>query len=47
MYEWRRQRPRLFRKNGSATIVDFDVLDEILNELPVAQFKAAPRPDAA
>jgi len=40
MYEWRRQRPRLFRKNGSATIVDFDVLDEIPVPSPVLVFLA-------
>ena len=41
LYEWARERPDLFRKNGSATIADFDVLDEILDALPVAELKAA------
>jgi hypothetical protein len=41
LYEWARERPELFRKNGSATVTDFDVLDEILDELPVADLKAA------
>jgi len=40
-YEWARERPELVRKNGKASIVDFDVLDEILDELPVAELKAA------
>jgi hypothetical protein len=28
--------PGLFKKNGAATLVDFDVLDQILNALPEA-----------
>jgi hypothetical protein len=35
--------PGLFKKNGSATIVDFDVLDQILNALPEASIKPNPR----
>jgi hypothetical protein len=31
--------PDLFRKHGSATIVDFDVLDKILDALPVGKMK--------
>jgi hypothetical protein len=31
--------PGLFRKNGAAVIVDFDILDQVLNELPVAKIK--------
>jgi hypothetical protein len=41
LYEWQRQRPELFRKNGFATIVDFDVLDQILLALPIAESKSA------
>jgi len=41
VYEWARERPELFRKNGSATVTDFDVLEEILDELPVDDLKAA------
>jgi hypothetical protein len=37
LYEWRRERPELFRKNGDSTIVDFDVLDQILDSLRVAK----------
>jgi hypothetical protein len=35
--------PGLFRKNGSATLVDFSVLDQILDDLPVAKIKPATR----
>jgi len=31
--------PGLFRKNGSATLVDFDVLDRILDALPTGKMK--------
>ena len=36
LYELRAQTPKLFRKNGTATLVDFDVLDELLDALPIA-----------
>jgi hypothetical protein len=39
-YEWTREHPELVRKNGTASIVDFNVLDAILDELPVAQLKS-------
>jgi hypothetical protein len=39
LYEWGRKQPKLFRKNGSASMIDFDVLDAILDELPVANLK--------
>jgi hypothetical protein len=39
LYEWARERPKLLRKNGRASLVDFDELDAILNELPVADLK--------
>jgi len=44
LYEWGRARPGLFRKNGSRSIIDFDVLDAILDELPIADLKAARAP---
>ena len=39
LYLWAARRPDLFRKNGVATLVDFDVLDSMLNELPLAEIK--------
>jgi hypothetical protein len=35
------RRPGLFRKDGRSTLVDLDVLDEVLDELPVATIKPA------
>jgi hypothetical protein len=35
--------PGLFRKSGAATLVDFSVLDEVLDELPNAKIKPATR----
>jgi hypothetical protein len=37
LYELRAQTPQLFRKNGTATLVDFDVLDQVLDALPIAR----------
>jgi hypothetical protein len=31
--------PGLFRKSGAATLVDFSVLDEVLDALPAAKIK--------
>ena len=39
LYKLREATPSLFRKNGKATLVDFDILDELLNRLPVAERK--------
>jgi hypothetical protein len=41
------KRPDLFRKNGRSTLVDFSVLNEILDELPQAVIKLpkTTRPD--
>jgi hypothetical protein len=39
LYEWAKTRPKLLRKNGRASLVDFDELDAILNELPIAELK--------
>jgi hypothetical protein len=41
LYELAPKWPGLFRKNGGSTLIDFDKLDEILNELPHAELKAA------
>jgi hypothetical protein len=39
--------PGLFRKNGLATLVDFDVLDKLLDSLPLAKVKPPNPPKAA
>jgi len=39
LYEWARERPELLRKNGRASLVDFDTLDAVLSELPIADLK--------
>ena len=39
LYQWAARRPELFRKNGSANLIDLSVLDEILDSLPVATLK--------
>ena len=41
LYELREQTPGLFRKNGKATLVDFDILDALLDALPIAGKTAA------
>jgi hypothetical protein len=41
LYELAPKHPGLFKKNGAATIVDFDILDTILDELPIARIKPA------
>lgn len=41
LYELARQHPGLFKKNGGATIVDFAVLDRVIDGLPVAELKAS------
>jgi hypothetical protein len=47
LYELAPKYPGLFRKNGSATIVDFDVLDRVLDALPVAKIKPVIRKPTA
>jgi hypothetical protein len=42
LYEWAAQYPGLFRKDGDATLVDFDILDTILDALPVAVITTKP-----
>jgi hypothetical protein len=37
LYEWAREHEGLFLKDGASTIVDFSVLDRILEELPAAK----------
>jgi hypothetical protein len=32
--------PGLFRKHGTAVMVDFDILDQVLDALPLAEIKA-------
>jgi hypothetical protein len=41
LYEIAKVTPGLFKKNGYAVIVDFDVLDRVINSLPVAEIGAA------
>ena len=41
LYEWGRLRPALLRKNGRASLVDFGVLDELLDALPLADLKTS------
>ncbi len=40
LYELAPAHPGLFRKNGSAVLIDFDILDRILDALPNAEIKA-------
>jgi hypothetical protein len=35
LYEWAKARPDLIRRNGCASLVDYDVYDELLDALPV------------
>jgi hypothetical protein len=37
LYELAPQFPGLFKKNGAATLVDFDILDVIIDQLPLAE----------
>jgi hypothetical protein len=40
LYEAAAVTPGLFKKNGAATLVDFDVLDHLLDALPAADIRA-------
>jgi hypothetical protein len=40
LYEIAAMTPGLFKKAGASTIVDFDVLDRVLDQLPNADLKA-------
>jgi hypothetical protein len=42
LYELGAEHPGLFRKQGRSTLIDFSVLDEILDTLPAADLKAPP-----
>jgi hypothetical protein len=37
LYEWGAEHRGLFRKDGASTLIDFDVLDKILDSLPIAE----------
>jgi hypothetical protein len=41
LYAIAAKNPELFRKAGRSTVVDFDVLDQLLDQLPTASIKAA------
>jgi hypothetical protein len=43
LYELAPKHPGLFRKHGTATLVDFAVLDAILDNLPIAEIKPVTR----
>jgi hypothetical protein len=43
LYELAPKHPGLFRKSGTATLVDFRILDAILDALPNARIKPATR----
>jgi hypothetical protein len=47
LYEWVRARPDLVRKNGRASLIDFDIFDQMLDALPTAELKARPTDNAA
>jgi hypothetical protein len=47
LYKLRAKYPELFRKLGSATLIDFDVLDRVIDELPIAEIKETPNANAA
>jgi hypothetical protein len=40
LYEWAHRYSSLIRKNGVSTLIDFDLLDQILDTLPLADIKA-------
>ena len=42
LYQLAALTPGLFRKNGTATVVDFSVLDQILDALPAAKIAIKP-----
>jgi hypothetical protein len=47
LYQLAAKHAGLFRKDGKSTLVDFSVLDQILDKLPVAKIKDAERDTAA
>jgi len=36
LYQWAQKHPNLFRKDGTSSFVDLDVIDQIHNALPVS-----------
>jgi hypothetical protein len=42
LYQLAAKHKGLFRKDGKSTLVDFAILDQILDGLPVAKIKDAP-----
>jgi hypothetical protein len=44
LYELAAEIPGLFKKAGASTLVDFEVLDQMLDQLPVAAIKPQKRP---
>ena len=47
LYELAKKHRGLFKKDGTVTIVDFQKLDEVLADLPPAEFKANSESDTA
>ena len=47
LYQWAEQHEGLFKKDGASTLVDFDILDEILDQLPVAVINVSAAKDEA
>jgi hypothetical protein len=41
LYQLAPKHPGLFKKDGASTLVDFDILDQILDNLPAAKIKDA------
>ena len=39
LYLWAQKHPGLFRKNGRSTLVDLEMLDELVAALPVAKLR--------
>jgi len=44
LYELAHVEPALFRKNGRRSLVDYRVLDRLLDALPTADLKASDQP---
>jgi hypothetical protein len=41
IYEWGRRTPGLIVKNGSSSLVNFEIFDQLLDALPPAKLKGA------
>ena len=46
LYQAAADHPDLFRKHGKSTLVDFDVLDRVLDKLTMAKIQPLPKPPA-